>query len=139
MEEWRQLDLLTGRARRPPPALERATHIAISDLIDLDGTPDWQHTHIASGEYRSKKTAGLLRRMGVRPGWPDFLLISPQQVPHYLELKRGSRGSLSEPQKQFRDWAKRCNGKYAVAKSFAEAKAQLEEWGAIRGRARVSA
>jgi hypothetical protein len=77
-------------AHRTPPAPERKTHIAVADLLRVACRPNWIWSHIANGEYRTTKTGALLQRMGVRRGLFDFLLISPDGVHFWLELKRGS-------------------------------------------------
>jgi hypothetical protein len=86
----RQIPLpLPGRRRRPPQPIERRTHIAIADLLRVAARKDWIFSHIANGEHRSKQTAALLQRMGVRPGLFDFLLIRPDGWHFWLKLKRG--------------------------------------------------
>ena len=63
-------------------------------------------THIANGEHRSEATGALLKRMGVRPGVPD-LLIAPDGLHCWMEIKRSRGGTLSEAQRQFRDGSRR--------------------------------
>ena len=82
------------RRRRPPPPIERRTHIAVADLLRVAAKPGWIFSHIANGEHRSKQTAALLQRMGVRAGLFDFLLIGPDGRHYWMELKRG-RAPLS--------------------------------------------
>ena len=72
-------------------------HCAVADLIRRTAAPGWRWTHIASGEYRTPTTAGRLKRMGVTPGWPDFLFVSAQGRVAFLELKRPG-GRLSPKQ-----------------------------------------
>jgi hypothetical protein len=137
MTAWRQLDLLKDprrqRGTKPPPALERQTHIAIADSLDLGSAPGWIWTHFPAGEKRSKETAALLKRMGVKPGFSDFLLISPTGQHHWLELKRG-RAPLTEAQEAFRDACQARGVPHAVARSFNEAMQVLELWDAVRVR-----
>jgi uncharacterized protein (DUF58 family) len=66
-----------------------ATVVAIADSLARGAAPGWIWTHFPAGEKRSEKTAALLKRMGVKPGFSDFLLISPNGRHHWLEIKRG--------------------------------------------------
>lgn len=130
----RQLSLFKGKRQKgekPPLAKERATHIAVADALQAGANRGWEWTHFPAGEFRRKETAALLKRMGVKPGWADFLLVSPQGRLHCLELKRGP-APLNEAQKAFRDAMGACGVVYAVARSFDEAMILLTLWGAVR-------
>lgn len=118
------------RRKRLPPALERRTHIAVADRLRLRCTPGWWWSHIPSGEHRSIKTGGLLRRMGLQKGMLDFLLIDPHGVHHWLELKRGHQ-PLTDGQIEFTDMLRQKNVPFYVARSFEAAVGQLRTWGAI--------
>jgi hypothetical protein len=116
---------------RSRPIPERVLHIQIADTLKRFVKPDrWQWTHIPSGEYRTKETAGLLERMGVKPGWPDFILINWTGAVYFLELK-SERGYLSEHQSAFFQ-AMRARGiDCRVARSYDEAIKILSGWGVI--------
>jgi hypothetical protein len=131
MTVFGQPDLFTRRVRKPPPALERENHIALADLLAVSTAPGWICTHYPLGELRTEKTGALLKRMGNKPGFFDWLLIGPTGVHHWLELKRG-RAPLTEAQKKFQLEMNMRGVPCAVARSFREAEAQLREWGAIR-------
>ena len=123
---------LPGRRRtRSSPPIERRTHIAIADLLRVAARKDWIWSHIANGEHRSKATAALLQRMGVRPGLFDFMLIGPDGRHFWLELKRG-KAPLSEAQKQFLGELAVRDVTHAVARSFDEAVATLRQWAVLR-------
>jgi hypothetical protein len=133
-EEWRQLDLLKGPRQRGiklPPALEVRTHIAIADLLRVAAVHGWVWSHIPSGGRRSAITGALLKRMGLRKGLPDFLLISPTGVHHWLELKRG-RAPMTEEQAEFGAAMTLRGVPWACARSFEAAKSTLKSWGALR-------
>jgi hypothetical protein len=134
---WTQLPLPEAgkRPRKPKPALERSTHIAVADMLHKLAWPDWWWTHIPSGELRSVETGRLLKRMGHRPGMPDFLLIDADGCHYYLELKRGT-ASLNPAQIAFMEMCHKRDIPHAVARSFAEAEAQLRIWGVLRPEAR---
>jgi len=60
--------------------------------------------HVPNGEYRARHTAARLKRMGVRPGVPDILILVPANGYHgmAIELKKPG-GRLSKHQE---DWAR---------------------------------
>lgn len=117
---------------KPKPAPERSTHIALADMLRLRACPDIFWTHIPAGEHRSDKTGALLKRMGLKPGLPDFVFIDRHGHHRYLELKRGRLGKLSLAQELFGSLMLERGVPYAVVRSFAEAEAVLREWGMLR-------
>lgn len=130
----RQLALFNSRKRGPvkaPQPIERKTHIAVADALTWGCAPGWEWTHFPAGEHRSEETGALLKRMGLKKGWSDFVLIGPTGVHHWLELKRG-KAPLTPEQEAFRDACQVRGVPWAVARSFAEATAQLQSWGALR-------
>ena len=130
-----QPDLLKGKRQRPkktPPALEVRTHIAIADLLRINARKDWRWTHFPSGELRTPATAEKLQRMGVTAGWFDFLLVDPQGVHYWLELKRGKLGRMSPAQTDMADFFCHARVNHAICNSFEEAKRALEIWGILR-------
>jgi len=96
-----QLDLFRGkrqRGRKPPSPTEFQTHCALADLIQRRLNPSWKATHLPLGEHRNLVTAAKLKRMGTRPGYPDFLFTGPNQSVFWLELKRKGTGRMSPAQ-----------------------------------------
>jgi hypothetical protein len=74
--------------------------------------------------------ASKSKQMGVRRGWPDFVLVPPTGQLHCLELKRTGE-KLSPDQEAFRLWCV-CNGvPHAVAFSIDEVLATLDRWGCL--------
>lgn len=134
MTAWRQLSLLKGprqRGTKPPLAREFATHCAIADTLRVSLAPGWLWTHFPSGEKRDTHAGARLKRMGLKPGFFDLLLIGPDGVHHWMELKAGN-APLSIPQLGFmQDLAVR-NVPFAIARSYDEAIEQLRKWGAVR-------
>jgi hypothetical protein len=129
----RQLSLFKGRRQRgvkPKPVIERKTHIAIADALRAGCTPGWEWTHFPAGEHRTEQTGALLKRMGMKKGWSDFVLMGPDGVHHWLELKRG-KYPLSEAQIAFGAAMLERDVPWAVARSFNEAIAVLQRWGAL--------
>jgi len=119
--------------RRPAP--ERSTHIAVADMLWKLARPGWFWSTIPSGEYRTEATGRLLKRMGLKAGIPDFLLIDADGCHYWLELKRG-KASLRPEQLAFANMCHQRDVPHAVARSFAEAEAQLRAWGVLRPEAR---
>jgi hypothetical protein len=110
----------------------------VADLLHRFAHPQWRFSHIASGEYRTPATAAKLKRMGVVAGWPDFILLAPTGIAHFLELKRG-RAPLTDAQQDFADWCVAHGVHFAIARNFDEALRCLKSWGAVRGGLEISA
>lgn len=129
-----QLDLLTRRkARRAPGASEFEVHCLLADTIRLSLTPGWTWWHTPNGGFRSTAEAGKFKRMGVRAGVADFLLVGPGGIIHALELKVPGQ-KPSEAQLLFLEEINRAGGKALWVVGFAEAIATLKAWGAVRVR-----
>lgn len=122
-------ELRAKRQRRKgmPPAPERRLQIALANFVRDYINKDWKYTHLPMGEYRTPATAALLKRMGVTPGWPDFLFIGPQCSMFFLELKRAGSGRLSDKQLDMRQHLIRCGFPYLCTTSFDEAVATLQD------------
>jgi len=134
MTAARQLNLFKSRRQKgeqPPLALELKTHIALADLLRVGLAAGWLCNHFPAGEARAKVTAGRLKRMGLRPGWADFIFIGPTGVHHWLELKRGG-ANLNPWQMDFHKAMKARGVPCEVARSYEEAVTILRAWGALR-------
>jgi hypothetical protein len=130
-----QLSLFTRRkARKLPPAKEFEVHCTIADALGLWLAPGWIWFHPANGELRSKATAGRLKRMGVKAGVSDFILVGPPfGTLHALELKR--QGDRPEDhQLAFLEAVTLCGGRSAWVDTYEQAIAVLKDWGAVRVR-----
>ena len=134
-----QLNLFTGRTRAPPAPKEFELHVMVADTLRRWLSPDWKFTHIPNGELRSPSTGARLKRMGVIPGWPDFVLLSGDTgIAHFLELKRRGMG-LSDEQADFADFCSHHGLPYAICDTFDSALTQLLTWGAVLDKVRISA
>ena len=129
-----QIDLFTKRVKKPPAPLERAVHIAIADTLRVGLLPGWLWFHPANGELRDNATGALLKRMGVKPGVSDFVLMAPPHGRmHVLEIKR--RGMTPTPaQYEFLDSVTISGGQAAWCDSYDQAVEILKEWGALSER-----
>ena len=136
----RQLSLFKSKKQkgeRPPP-LEFASHLVLADMLRRWCDPAWEWTHLPLGEKRHIGTAVRLKRMGARPGWPDFLFAGPNAKLVWLELKR--RGNkLSEAQEQIKTHLCDCGFDYLVTDNIDEAVAWLRRLGILRATIGVRA
>jgi hypothetical protein len=143
MTTWRQLDLLKDprrqRGTKPPPAKEFAVHCMVADTLRRALASGWIWFHPANGELRDDATGGRLKRLGVRPGVSDFILVAPAggRV-HALELKR--RGERpTEAQTAFLVAVRAAGGKAEWADSYQVAIEILAAWGALRRKIEIAA
>lgn len=121
-----------ARPRKEPAVREKeiTLHMRVAGFLRAHGRPEWRWTHIPAGELRDARTAAKLKAMGLQPGWPDLLLLSPSGVAHCLEFKRKG-GRLSEAQEAFRQWCVSQGVAFVVADTAAGALDALRRWGAL--------
>jgi VRR-NUC domain len=134
----RQLSLFKGKKQRgekPPAPLEFESHCALADLIKRCIHPNWIGTHLPFGEHRNIITAVRLKRMGVRPGWPDFVFVGPGRIV-FLELKRKG-GRVSEEQRDVFDHLELCGFAVYVKDNVKDAIALLCDIGILRTKIEV--
>jgi hypothetical protein len=124
-----------ARPRKAPAfrPKESILHFAVAKLLREHCLETWQWCHIPNGEVRDIRTAVKLKRMGTKPGWPDFILCPPAGQLHCLELKRLGE-TLSDAQEDFQLWCIRHNVPHSVAFTFDQVLAVLDAWGCLRIR-----
>lgn len=88
--------------------------------------------HVPNGGSRNVIEAAKLKRMGVRAGVADIVLLIDGKS-YFLELK-ARKGRVSPDQKAAQSLVERAGGTYAVAWGIDEALATLETWGAFTTR-----
>jgi rhodanese-related sulfurtransferase len=120
---------------------------AVATMLDERLPTGARFTHVASGGHRSKAAAGKLKKQGVRPGAPDFLILTPdahlgQGAVILVELKTLA-GTLSADQRGWRDAAVQVRGCFhVVARSVRDVEAALESAGVelkpIQARSRAA-
>jgi hypothetical protein len=142
----RQLSLFKSKRQRgiaPPPPLEFATHSTLADICKRWINPHWKFTHLPLGEHREHRinpktgkryslTGQRLQRMGVQPGWPDFIFVGPNAQVFWLELKRFKTGRLSEDQSEVLAHLVACGFAVLVTTSLDDAVATLKQAGILR-------
>jgi len=81
------------------------------DLLQTQGKVR-VYTHTANETYtKSWKQKRRNTRIGVRPGIPDYVIVTPTTI-LFVEMKRTTSGQLSKHQKV---WLRELDGKPAVA------------------------
>jgi hypothetical protein len=121
------------RGERIPVPKELELHMPVAKLLREHCLPDWRWTHFPAGEKRPVRAATKLKQMGLKRGWPDFLLFAPydsRQI-HGLELKRLG-AELTEEQEEFGAWLTDHYGKYAVCWTLDQVLWTFEQWGCLR-------
>ncbi len=130
------LMLTEGRRPRPrkaPPIRPREVklHTDVAKVLRDHCLPEWLWWHTPNGERRDVQTGARLKRMGVKPGVPDILLVSPHGSVRFLELKRIGE-SLSDLQEDFRIHCIRQGIPLVIAHTLDEALVALDAWGCLR-------
>lgn len=136
----RQLSLFKGkrqRGRKPPPPLEFEVHCVLADMVRRWITPQWRFTHLPFGEHRNPVTAVRLKRMGVSPGWPDFIFVGPGSRVFWLELKRRGLGRMSDNQADVASHLVACGFGYLCTSDINDAVATLKDLGILRSNIEV--
>lgn len=117
------------------------------DLLTKCGVPDLIWFHVPNqGTHKSPKIGATLKRMGVKAGVADFVIVSPANMPagglalgisrtpalpHFLELKSAD-GRQSKAQRDFEILCRANGSHYAVARTTDDVQRVLTEWGALR-------
>ena len=127
-----QLDLRKPKKQKgkAPPPLEFASHVFVADMLRRWCNPQWEWTHLPLGEKRHIRTAVRLKRMGARPGWPDFFFAGPGEKLVWLELKRKGK-KLNEAQQQIEKHLRKCGFEYLVTDNVNEAISWLKRLGIL--------
>lgn len=130
-----QLSLFRGKRQRgvaPPRAKEYELHCQVADVLRRWCSPHWRYTHLPMGERRDMATAMRLKRMGVTPGWPDFMFVHISGTVVWLELKRPGGGArLSEEQEELAAFLAQAHP-HIVTNDFQHALDQLRDLGIVR-------
>jgi hypothetical protein len=117
------------RARMPVPK-ESRLHKHVADLLDAHCLPDWRWTHI-NRKCKDAREGAIMKRMGVKRGWFDFELISPEPRPHFLDPKRLGE-EPTEEQLDFKAWCDRVGCPAVFVWRMDEVLRTFDAWGCLR-------
>jgi hypothetical protein len=110
---------------------EISIHIASVHALRQNILDGWRFWHTPNGELRDSPRAFSKHvAMGVLPGVPDLIAVSPEGKLHFMEFKREG-GALDETQRDFQLWSIRANLPHSVVRSVDEAMKVFRHWGAI--------
>lgn len=115
---------------KPKPPTEEQECILLADYLDLLVTTGKVvvYTHTAQETFtRSWRIKAKNKRVGVRRGIPDYVIVTPKHV-LFIEMKRTKGGVISKPQKQWIEAIKNTGGIAEVCKGFQEAKEFIESY-----------
>ena len=121
-----------AKSARPPGAQprEEMIHRAVVELLQASARPGVAWTHMPAGELRAPATAGKLKGLGTKPGWPDLQLIRDGRF-YGLELKREG-GKVSPAQIGAHQELRAAGATIAVAYGLDAAIAVLRQWEMVR-------
>ena len=108
---------------------ESAIHCALVEHIKLRARDGLAWLHPPNGGARDGRTGAMLKRMGTKPGAPDFLLWRDGRA-FALELKAPG-GRVSESQHLFLGELERAGVYTAIAEGLDRAIAVLKAWDLI--------
>lgn len=111
------------RKRRQP---ENGLQIIVARFLSHALPEDAVAHHSPNEGARSAREGSLLKKRGMRPGWPDVQIFYGGK-PYLIELKDESKG-LSKSQKELHPQLERAGAKIAVCRSLAEVQAALDLW-----------
>ena len=100
---------------------------AVADYLRIVLPDDVVWSHFPAGELRTQKTGGRLKRMGLRPGVPDYFIAIDGRV-LWIELKAGN-APLSDAQKLTFPALHRAGQQLAICTSIDEVEEALIRWG----------
>lgn len=124
--------------RRSPRQLERAHQIVVAQYLDWLGLV-W--LHVPNEGLRSERQGAMLKKLGMKPGVPDILILTPppalpDKVGAAIELKPTKEESpharLTPSQVDWSVQLIREGWAYAWCRGSGLALAQLRDWGYTR-------
>jgi len=127
-----------ARKLAPPRRSETSIHMEIEKFLRVAWPSHLPYSHFPAGERRDARTGGKLKRMGLKPGWPDFQFSLPGGRMAFIELKTPI-GEPSDEQIEVRLKLIAQGHGYAVCRSLDDVDATLARWLAkfgltLRGR-----
>lgn len=108
------------RVRRRPRHIEDNLQIACVKWFDL-AYPALKRllVHVPNGGYRNVLEAAKFKRMGVRAGFPDLLLLLPNKKYPCMGIEmKTAKGKQSENQKAYQSLFEHRGYRYVVTRSL---------------------
>jgi hypothetical protein len=129
------LQLAAGRKVRPRKAAmlrpkESRLHADVAALLSAHCLPDWKWRWVPAKAQNAREGA-IWKRLGAKPHWPDFELVSPYGSVRFLEIKQEGN-DLDDGQKEFRIWCVQHGVPHVVAWKMNDVLVAFYEWGCTR-------
>ena len=75
--------------------------------------------HSPNGGFRNTREAARSKQMGVRPGFPDLLLLYPSEKFHYLAIElKSEKGKQTKSQKKWHEMIQETGNKYVICRNI---------------------
>ena len=114
----------TPPARRKANYVEDRLQIACKYWFDCQYPDDRLLLHHSPNEgylLGHDRDGAKRKAMGVRPGFPDFILLYPNREYPFLAMElKSPKGRQSEHQKEYQKQIERVGGKYVIIRSLDE-------------------
>lgn len=114
---------VTG-GERPAPKSKRKLNRPEQDLqiqqvefLDWALVAPWRFLHVPNGGYRTPAEAAIMKAMGQKEGAADILFLGPRWPFVWIENK-SLKGTLSDPQKEWRDWCHSIGAPWFLCRSL---------------------
>lgn len=102
---------------------------SICQLLDIALPDTYRYFAVPNGGWRNPKEAARLKAEGVKAGVPDICIVSQDGWVAFVEVKRPRNSSLSDPQKEWRDFCTQNFIPWGIAKSLDDVLDLLKAWG----------
>lgn len=115
------------------PVSEDTVHRAILKMIRQDA-PHIMVWHTPNANPRGDMFEGFrVKKLGVRAGVHDLILVPPGAILHTLEIKKpgATASAVSPEQRMFGRELEERGGKWAMVRSVDEARKALNGWGLL--------
>jgi hypothetical protein len=116
------------KQRRRQP--ERELQYLVIAHLEWRAPADTWWSHFPAGGRRNVIDGAILKRMGVRAGTPDLLILARGRL-YGLELKNGDRGKLSRAQLTTHAEMRQAGAVIGTARTIDEAIDLLTLWGVV--------
>lgn len=114
---------------------ESAIQSAIMSFLDMALPATYRAFAVPNVGKRDRVTGAILKREGVKAGVADIVIVRQGGSVAFLEVKTKA-GSLSNSQREWRDWCGANGIPFAVVRGIGDVQATLLDWNVpLRARA----